>query len=142
MLKGWKWILVCHIWLICMWEYRLTHKKMNSKQFQGILPPGPTPPPLEVNSKIKLGNNPQNFWPPPVGKISQVLAVFFILKAPLSTSPIFRETVCFYLKNWKISSLILRNLSEIETYKKTTWKGPWKNCLARSPWCIFLTLDL
>ena len=40
---------------------------------------------IEVNSQIKLGNYPpKKMLTPPVGKISVVLAVFFILKAPLN----------------------------------------------------------
>ena len=50
---------------------------MNSKQFKGILSPDPTPPPLEVNSQIKFGNSPPIVEPPPVGKVSVVLAVLF-----------------------------------------------------------------
>ena len=78
MLMGWKWILVYHIWLMCMWEYRLTPPKTNSKQVKGILPSGPTPPP-----QGKFPNKKQNFTPP-AGKISVVFTFIFILKAPLS----------------------------------------------------------
>ena len=60
---------------------------MNSKQFKGILHPGPTPPsppPPQGKFTDKTWESPPKFVTlPPIGNISIVLPVFFNLKAPL-----------------------------------------------------------
>ena len=65
-----------HIWLLCMWEYRLTFIKIilsNLREFHLQV----WPPPLDVNSQIKFGNY------PPIGNIFRILPFLFILEVPL-----------------------------------------------------------